>query len=284
MYPIIKLRNARISFWITQFALFLTFSYVAYNYYLSWRLDFTTTMMGICVRLHTLTWDLADGQNYSALKNGKYEKFVKFRQKHACKNITFLEYLCYMAFFVQSIGGSNLTINDYLAITDGTIFKKVCFHLYFYCLHFCKLKNGWRDSKNEPYPNSSSILKAISDMILTYTIYMVSQQYLSFAILSTNAWKQKPFLFKFAVFPMLVFFGKFKYHFGFKCFDMCTLMSGAAFSGVEYETDDDGKYLVKKIEWNRSRNIRSLPAAFPQKTADITDNWNITVSDWIKYC
>ncbi len=60
MYPVVKLKSARITFWVGMTSLFCSFFYIAYFYYLSWRLDFTTSMMGMVVRSHTLTWDMID--------------------------------------------------------------------------------------------------------------------------------------------------------------------------------------------------------------------------------
>lgn len=53
-YPIVHLKNPRISFWLSMGVLFCSFFYIAWFYYLSWRLDFTTSLMGITIRMHTV--------------------------------------------------------------------------------------------------------------------------------------------------------------------------------------------------------------------------------------
>eukprot|EP01084_Bolivina_argentea_P190354 327151_1 len=127
MYPVIKMKNAGMTFWIGMISLFSSFFYIAYFYYLSWRLDFTTSMMGIVIRSHTLTFDMID---FDKIKNGEnlgnFKRFVKFRKQHACDHsqISFFNYMSYMLFFIHVLCGSNLTIHEYLYITDRTIYKR----------------------------------------------------------------------------------------------------------------------------------------------------------------
>eukprot|EP01084_Bolivina_argentea_P115626 205591_1 len=268
MYPIIKLKNVRISFWIGMISLFLSFFYIAYFYYLSWRLDFTTSMMGIVIRMHTLTWDMID---FDKIKNGEnlgnFKRFVSFKQQHACDplQISFFNYMAYMLFFIHILCGSNLTINEYLYITDRTIYKR----------------EGWNDCKNDPQPTYSQIFWGFSYVLITACVYLFGKIYFNFNFLMTKEFQQTyTFSQKFVFVPLSATLNKFKYHFGWKMLDLSLITSGAGFSGVEYY--DDG-ISVKKIKWDRANNIWSLKTAFPQYTGHVVRYWNMTVNNWLTF-
>ena len=62
----------------------------------------------------------------------------KYRESHACqRDLTIFEFFSYHMFFVHALCGSNLTIMEFLDLTEGNLFKKVntvlfmkkCFYL-----------------------------------------------------------------------------------------------------------------------------------------------------------
>jgi len=110
---------------------------LAYEYivnYLKWRLDLTTSLMGMVLRVHMLVWDLIDGEklNKGEKELGEHPSERKYRLEHACtKGITFFEYCSYMFFFVHVMCGSILPVVEFFDINDRTIYAK----------------NGWRNKK-----------------------------------------------------------------------------------------------------------------------------------------
>eukprot|EP01084_Bolivina_argentea_P187511 322974_1 len=268
MYPIVKLKNARIAFWVAMTSLFLTFCYMAYFYYLSWRLDFTTSLMGCIVRIHTLTWDMVDFDKIKNNENlGNFKRFVNFRQKHACDStqITFYTYMCYMLFFVHILCGSNLTINEYLWISDQTIYKR----------------EGWKDDKQYPEPSYKQIGLGVVNTAVTAGVYLIGKSMFSMQFILTDEFQLSyPLWEKMYVLPVTVFLNKFKYHFGWQMLDLSLITSGAGFSGVEYEKDG---VTVKEVQWTRANNICSAKTALPQCSGDIVRYWNITVNNWLTY-
>ena len=268
MYPIILLKNPRISFWISMSTLFFSFFYVAYFYYLSWRLDFTTSLMGIVIRLHTLTWDLKDYDIIKKKENlGNFKRSVAFRKEHACDStqISFFVYLSYMLFFIHVLCGSNLSINEYLYISDRSIYKK----------------EGWKDDKNDPSPTFKQVIIGFMQAVITAFVFLIGKIYCNMNFLMTKEFQNTyPFWKKAFMVPTSAFLNKFKYHFGWKMLDLSLITSGAGFSGVEYE--NDGK-TVKEIKWERANNIWSLKTAFPQYTGHVVRYWNMTVNNWLTY-
>lgn len=293
-YPIIFVFNLnkklpRVIFWLAMGSLCLTFAYMTWFYYLSWRLDITTSMMGVVVRIHSLSWDVVDGKklrqlrnkvdsngdtNGIAFENGFSKsstrivtraKEIDYRLKHGCiKDLSFFDYLCYMIFFIHILCGSNLTINEYLQLTDRSLFKL----------------NGWRDNKNDPCPRWIDILRGLMEILFVAGLFLFGKIFLPLCSYCGNIeFYNSSFWFKKWYFVTLaVFFMKFKYHFGWKCLDLSCLTSGGAFSGVIYDSKNGN---IIKIEWNRARNINSFSTALPNETAMVVRNWNMTVNDWL---
>merc|ERR1740116_431554 len=78
MFPIVKMKNVKLTFVLSMSCLLASFAYIAYFYYLSWRMDFTTSLMGMVIRLHTICCDMRD---YDALQSKKEEKNLgKFKR------------------------------------------------------------------------------------------------------------------------------------------------------------------------------------------------------------
>jgi len=267
-YPIVRIKSARLSFWLSMTVLFLSFLYIAWFYYLSWRLDFTTSLMGISIRMHSMTWDLIDYDKIKKGENlGKFKKFNEFRKDHACdsNSISFFDYMAYMLFFVHILCGSNLQINEFLYISDRSIYAR----------------NGWRDKEHDPNSKLSTKLYSIAQVLGTAAVFLFGKMFFNFDRLFDPEFQQNtPFWSMLYIVPLSSWFNKFKYHFGWKMLDLSLLTSGAGFSGVDYEAD--GK-TVRKIEWGRANNIWSIKTAFPQNTADVVRHWNMTVNNWLTY-
>ncbi len=267
MYPVIRLKNARLSFWLCMTSLSSSFSYIAYFYYLSWRLDFTTSMMGIVIRSHTLTWDLIDFDKIAKKENlGNFKRFVAFRQEHAVnsKQVTFFAYMSYMLFFVHVLCGSNLTINEYLHISDRSIYKR----------------EGWKDDKKDPQPTYWQITSGFLQVLCTAAVFLGGKIFLPLSLLMTKQFQTTAPLWQKLLFvPISPFLHKFKYHFGWKMLDLSLITSGAGFSGVDYDVDGS----VKRIKWDRANNIWSLRTAFPNYTGHVVRYWNMTVNNWLTF-
>eukprot|EP01084_Bolivina_argentea_P156851 273331_1 len=268
MYPIcVKIRNPTLTFWISQLVLWFSFGYMYWFHYLEWRMNFTTSLMGMAVRLHTLTWDLYDAdiiaQN-TKYKFGKYPKMIKFRTKHACHHkLTFFQYLSYMLFFVHIFSLSNLTITEFMDISDNSIYKK----------------NGWK-GKHNPEPSWMQIISAIFQIITVASIFMFFDMYIP-PRTAYNLPESTPVFKKIFLVGVIGFVPLFRYHFGFKFADLVTLTSGAAFSGVEYENNNSDK--VPKIYWERVRNINSWNVIKSGCSGHLVKNWNMTVNIWLTY-
>ena len=218
MYPIIvKLKNPQLSFWLLMLCLFLSFGYIAYFYYLSWRLDFTTSLMGIVIRLHTLSWDIIDFDKIANKENlGNFKRFVAFRHSHACNSekINFFVYLSFMLFFIHILCGSNLCINEYLYISDKSIYQR----------------EGWKDKKSDPQPTYKQIFYGMFQVLATATVYLFGKIFFPFSYLFTPQF-QSEYSFAIKIFwcPFSSFLNKFKYHFGWKMLDLSLITSGAGF-------------------------------------------------------
>eukprot|EP00485_Elphidium_margaritaceum_P002535 CAMPEP_0202694682 /NCGR_PEP_ID=MMETSP1385-20130828/8482_1 /ASSEMBLY_ACC=CAM_ASM_000861 /TAXON_ID=933848 /ORGANISM="Elphidium margaritaceum" /LENGTH=522 /DNA_ID=CAMNT_0049350575 /DNA_START=20 /DNA_END=1588 /DNA_ORIENTATION=+ len=270
MYPIVLLKNPRITFWIGMGVLFLAFLYMFTFHYLAWRLDLTMSLMGAVIRSHTLTWDLYDAQ---LLKNadgdtalGNFARFVAFRKEHAVptQNFSFSLYLSYMLFFLHVLCGSNLTYNEYLWISDKSIYQRT----------------GWKDADNDPQPSNKQVAMAVLKVAMVSVVYLLGKTYFSLDVLMTSEWQNNtPFWKQFWIVPLTSFLNKFKYHFAWKVLDLSMMTSGAGFSSVEYNADGT----VRRTQWYRANNIRSLKTAFPQYTGDVVRNWNMTVNDWLTF-
>lgn len=288
MYPIsVKLRRPGLTFIVSQMVLFLTFAYVWWYHYLSWRLDATTSLMGIVVRLHTMSHDLHDAQlvkneKQKMIKQGNtqinYEKIFGKRQtikdyriNHACHHeISLFIYLAYMLFFVHCLCGSNLTITDFMRISNQTNYAK----------------NGWKskdvdgDNKKQIFPEPSwkVLFIAILEVVLTAAIFVLGDALLPMQN-AYNLSNAVPLVKRLCIISMYGYVSQFKYHVGWNMLDLATITSGAAFSGVDYDENEK----IVEIYWKNAKNINSLKLLFPQRTADISRNWNMTINHWLTY-
>lgn len=236
-YPIVKLKNARLSFWLSMGCLISSFSYIAWFHYLSWNLDFTTSLMGITIRLHTLSWDLID---YDKIRNGenlgKFKRFATFRREHACNSeqISMFNYMAYMVgnaiclfspiHFEWEYHGNIV----FCPVVFRARFMRIQSHdvrplrisLYFiaYALCFDALisnefmyisdntiyeRNGWRDKEHPPNSKVITKLKAISHVIATAAVFLFGQTFFNFGRLFDAEFQQNtPFWKMLYIIPM----------------------------------------------------------------------------------
>ena len=84
--------------------------------------------------------------------------------------MTLFAYLSYMFFFVHALCGSNLTINEFLDISDRSLYAK----------------NGWKDADKDPNSKLSTKLKAVGQVLATAVVFLCGKIYVPFGWLMTK--------------------------------------------------------------------------------------------------
>merc|ERR1719419_454568 len=92
---------------------------------------------------------------------GPFPRFNRFREEHAfdAAQLSLFEYMAYMLFFVHILCGSNLTVREFMHISDRSIYRR----------------NGWRDSERDPNSSASAKLYAVGQVLATAAVFLTGR-------------------------------------------------------------------------------------------------------------
>jgi len=254
-YPVFQMRNVMLISLYAWAQLFLVFIYIWWFYAGSFRLDISTTTMGLLVRLHFIAFDQQDMDIYKKNQElSKNTKILKFRLEHKLdKELGFYDFFSYQVCFLHIFAGSNMTTMDYFRLIDLRQFK---------------------DCEVIPRASISAILKLIFQATLNAVLYLVLSGYIFRTDLVYEEWFMEYNVFLRSIYLALTIIAiKQRYHFVWHLVELPILSSGAGYSGKDIKGHD---------QWERHKNINSWKAEFGEKEIYLTFNWNMTVNIWLK--
>jgi len=255
-YPVFKTRNVTLISLYAWAQNFLVFIFFWWFYCGSFRMDISTTTMGLLVRLHFIAYDQQDMDRYKQNKIlSKDPKIQKYRMQHKLdKELSFYDFFSYQVCFLHIFAGSNMTTMDYFRLIDLRQFKDC--------------------GDKIPQAGATDCFKLIVKAAINCVLYLV----LSINIFRIGRVYEDGFM-EYNVFLRSVYLAlcviavKQRYHFVWHLVELPILTTGAGYSGKK-----DGIIL-----WENHKNIHSWKAEFGEKEIYLTFNWNITVNIWLKH-
>jgi len=139
---------------------------------------------------------------------------------------------------------------------------------------------GWK-GREDPAPSYFLLFYAFGQLLFAGLVYTIGMLYFPPSIWYSIEFFEFPLWKRILYTNLIMFFTKFKYHFGWKALDLSALSSSCAFTKAVYDEKTKDKPVVT---WDRARNINTFKTAWPEGTPDVTNNWNMPVNDWLKYC
>ncbi|KAM9989345.1 hypothetical protein ACTFIY_005386 [Dictyostelium cf. discoideum] len=222
--------------------------YRIYTDYMGWTLDFTGPQMILTLKLTSFAWNLHDGSKAdNELSEDQKRRSIK-------KLPTLLEFFGFVYFFPTFLAGPTMEITDYLDYTSGKMFQ-------------VRQLNGKAPSSLLP------ALKTLGLGLLMFPFVVLSGQY-PVAYLSTNEFRYEPLLYKLIKLHIFVVLSRFRYYFGWYMSEGSAVLSGIGFNGFE----KDGV----TMKWDRITNVYPLSVELASNVRDVSNNWNIGTSDWLK--
>ena len=215
--------------------------------YMSWKQDATSPVMLLVCKLSQLAYSYQDGE---IIKNTP-ERIPRESKKLIVDKLPSLfEYLSFILFFPSVSIGPSFEYSDYI--------------------RYIKLQDEF---KAIPDPFLSS-LRVLGYSIIAIGLCVIGDIYFPFTYCTTEEYYQKEFLYKVLFFNIAMVFGRIKFTAAWKFAESAMIASGFG-----YTIDSNGK-----SSWNRAIAINWAKVEFGDTTKEMIDNWNMSVTTWIRKC
>eukprot|EP01132_Coremiostelium_polycephalum_P004175 gene4175-5225_t len=222
--------------------------YRMYNDYMGWTLDYTGPQMILTLKLVSCAWNLYDGSRPSS------ELTEDQRQRSIQKLPNLLEFYGFVYFFPTFLAGPTIEIKDYLAYTSLSLFKN--------------------DPKLQGKIPSSGIasLKTLAKAFTSFAFVILSGKF-PITYLYTTQFAMEPLIIQIVRVHIHVALTRFKYYFGWYMSEGSAILSGFSFNGFTK---------TGEMRWDRVTNVYPLKVEIASNIRDVSNNWNIGTSDWLK--
>jgi hypothetical protein len=235
--------------------------YRLYVDYLGFSLDFTSAQMILTLKLVSFAWSRVDGENvtdgYALDTNADENEYRRVRAIPRTPSL--LEYFAWVYYFPGVIAGPAFEYNDYIAHTTGDRYRAM----------------GLPDGQ-PPFSWTAPLTKVLYMVAVYPGMHLAGMFPISgyvntakFALDYPAAWQRVLYV---SLFNGLT---RYKYYFAWYLAEAGTVASGLALSKWDPKT--------KTAEWNACTNCRALSCELAASTSELTSNWNIFTSEWLKH-
>jgi len=235
------------------------FSYLSYvhiyrMYYdwMGWSQDYSTMQMVLTCKLTALAYNYQDGA--VLVRRKKEEEPLSAteleQEKYAvAKMPSLLEYYSYLAFFGSFLVGPVFEYTDYIRFIKRE--KEFVFI---------------------PTPVARS-LQLMLQSILCICGFLFLFRYFHYAHIRESDWGLHPYWYRILYLNFAMIGCKLRYYTGFKFGEAGNVASGFGYQGIK----KDGS-----VDWDRARGVHIRLSEFAATTKQTIDNWNISVSLWLR--
>lgn len=239
--------------------LFFCFSYLSYvhihrmyNDWMGWSQDYSTLQMILTCKLTALAYSYQDG---AVLVKRKQEEdplsaVEQEQERYAITKMpSLLEYYSYLAFFGSFLVGPVFEYSDYI--------------------RFIKREKEFRAI---PSPISRSLILMLQSLLCIIG-FLTLFRYFPNAHIRDSEWTENPYWYRILYLNLAMIGCKLRYYTGFKFGEAGSVASGFNYQGIK----PDGS-----VNWDRVRGACIRQCEFAATTKQTIDNWNISVSLWLR--
>lgn len=251
---LLLLPRERVAFPVFLFCFaYLSYVHIYRMYYdwMGWSQDYSTLQMILTCKLTALAYNYQDG----ALRKGKQAEEAltpveKEQERYAVTKMpSLLEYYSYLAFFGSFLVGPVFEYTDYIRFIKRE--KEFIFI---------------------PTPIARSLLLVLQS-VLCICGFLILFHYFPYAEIREQDWGLHPYWYRILYLNLAMIGCKLRYYTGFKFGEAGSVASGFNYQGIK----KDGS-----VDWDRARGACIRNAEFSATTKQTIDNWNISVSLWLR--
>eukprot|EP00474_Spongospora_subterranea_P004924 CRZ05382.1 hypothetical protein [Spongospora subterranea] len=228
-----------------------------------WIVDASVPLMVLVFKLSAFAQNYHDGVQ---LKNGKklHDKphLHEFYSERALMNYpTLIEFASFCLFYASLLSGPFIEMKPYLAFIDQSMFKEY----------------GLQSAPS----STTATLTTLAKACCIYGLIFLSGFFPVVGFVASPQFLQDTsFIYRLAYVLFAVPLFRTKYYFTWYLSDAACQSCGFGFNGLT-RSDKEGASPVTK--WDRQNNSRIMSVEFSSSVQGFTDNWNVSISDALKY-
>ncbi|KAL6298114.1 MBOAT-domain-containing protein [Sparassis latifolia] len=216
--------------------------------------EITGPQMVLTMKLTTFAWNVWDSRR-------PVEELDQWqREKRVLQYPSLVEFLGYSLYFPSVLVGPYLEYADYVALIDGTIYKKPVVD---------------KNRRLVPHGRKRVAYRKMVIGLALLGIYVTGISTFSYSATAQEWFKTKSFLYRFLFFQISGLFERTKYYAVWTLTEGAAILTGFGFSGY---TSSGG------TRWEGAANVNVWFIEFAPNMKVLLDNWNMKANIWLREC
>lgn len=216
--------------------------------------EITGPQMVLTMKLTTFAWNVLDGRR-------PVEELDEWQKdKRVVQYPSLLEFLGYSFYFPGVLVGPYLEFADYMALINGTIYKRPV------------------DDKSRRLVPHGRKRVAYRKMVVGLALlgaYVSCIPTFNYAVAIQSWFLKKSFFYRLAFYQLCGFFERAKYYAIWTLTEGAAILTGFGFSGYDS---------LGKTHWNGAANVNIIQIEFAPNFKVLLDNWNMKTNVWLREC